>query len=110
MMSPLLERQLLFAQMVPFLLLRVEELGYKYTWGDAYRDPRCPYGLSNSLHRSRLAIDINLFKLSADGSVEYIKDDEGHRELGEWWESVGGTWGGRFSDPNHYSLEFHGVK
>lgn len=110
-MTKLLERQFLFAQMLPYLLMMVEELGYKYTLGDAYRDPRCGYGLSNSLHRSRLAIDINLFKINEEtGEVEYITTQEGHSELGEWWESVGGTWGGRFNDPNHYSLEFDGVK
>ncbi|HAO1973206.1 TPA: M15 family peptidase, partial [Escherichia coli] len=31
---------------------------------------------------------------------------------GEYWESIGGTWGGRFSraDGNHFSLEHNGVK
>jgi len=104
MMSPLLERQMMFAQMLPYLLLKVEELGYKYTLGDAYRDPRCPYGSERSLHRSRLAIDLNLFKLGPNGEVTYIQDDEGHKELGAWWESVGGTWGGKGNDFNHYSL------
>ena len=31
-------------------------------------------------------------------------------ELGEYWESIGGSWGGRFNDGNHYSLEHNGVK
>ena len=30
--------------------------------------------------------------------------------LGEWWESQGGTWGGRFRDGNHYGLEHDGAK
>jgi len=46
----------------------------------------------------RLAIDLNLFK---DG--EYLTDTEDHRFLGEFWESLGGTWGGRWDDGNHYS-------
>ena len=49
------------------------------------------------MHRSRLAIDLNLFR---DG--KYLTSSEDHRVLGEWWESVGGMWGGS-EDGNHYS-------
>jgi hypothetical protein len=28
--------------------------------------------------------------------------------LGLKWESMGGSWGGRFNDGNHYSLEHEG--
>jgi len=28
--------------------------------------------------------------------------------LGEYWESIGGSWGGRFGDGNHYSLKYKG--
>jgi hypothetical protein len=50
----------------------------------------------------RLAIDINLFK---DGV--YLESTEHHRQLGEWWEAQGGTWGGRFKQPdgNHYQYK-----
>jgi len=85
--------------------MKASELGYEVTLGDAYRDPRCGYGHKRSLHRLRLAIDLNLFK---DG--HYIRTTEGHRELGEWWESIGGSWGGRFDDGNHYSLEHRGMR
>ncbi len=49
----------------------------------------------------RLAIDLNLFR---DG--RYLETTEDHAPLGLFWESLGGTWGGRFRDPdgNHYSL------
>lgn len=94
----LLERQQVFAKLVPRLIDKAHELGYDVTLGDCYRDPRCPYGAKKSLHKSRLAIDLNLFK---DG--EYLTTTDAHQELGEWWESVGGTWGGRFNDGNHYS-------
>jgi len=30
--------------------------------------------------------------------------------LGEYWEGMGGSWGGRFSDGNHFSLTHNGVK
>jgi hypothetical protein len=60
-----------------------------------------------SLHRIRLAVDLNLFK---DG--KYLKDTDDHQELGEYWESIGGFWGGRFrnADGNHYSLEHNGMR
>ena len=72
-------------------------MGYEVTLGDAYRDPRCPYGSKSSKHKRRLAIDLNLFK-----NGQYLEGTESHRPLGEWWESQGGIWGGRFEDGNHY--------
>ncbi|ELR1854532.1 M15 family metallopeptidase, partial [Escherichia coli O22:H8] len=64
-------------------------------------------GIRNSLHTLRLAVDFNLFI-----NGEYQTDTDAYRPLGEYWESIGGTWGGRFSraDGNHFSLEHNGVK
>lgn len=86
-----------FAQAVAKLIQEAARLGYEVTFGDAYRDSRCPYGSLSSRHRSRLAIDLNLFRCG-----KYLTETEDHRPLGEWWESQGGIWGGRFSDGNHY--------
>ena len=47
--------------MIALLILHAEMLGYKLTFGDAYRDPRVTYGHKDSLHRKRLAVDLNLF-------------------------------------------------
>lgn len=113
MSETLRQKQSRFAQMVAALIRKASELGYEVTLGDAYRDPRVfgaigerkGYGESRSAHKQRLAIDINLFK---DG--QFISTTEGHRPLGEWWESQGGAWGGRFNDGNHYSLEDGGIK
>ena len=99
------EKQSRFAVMAAKLILRADELGYSVTLGDAYRDSRCDYGHPNSLHRRRLAIDLNLFR---DGKFLQLTDD--HLPLGMFWESLGGSWGGRFSDGNHYSLEHKGMK
>jgi hypothetical protein len=101
------EQQSKFAVMVADLIQKAGEMGYEVTLGDAYRDPRLHgnpgakkgYGAANSYHKSRLAIDLNLFR---DG--KYLSSTEDHRPLGEWWESRGGTWGGRWKDGNHYSL------
>jgi hypothetical protein len=98
MASRLLRAQWAFAQRVPYLLLQAHQLGFAVSLGDAYRDPRCPYGSKSSRHKSRLAIDLNLFNASGT----YLTDTDDHRPLGEWWESIGGIWGGRFEDGNHY--------
>jgi len=98
-----------FARMVPRLIDKAHEMGFEVTLGDGYRDPRVfgkmgerlGYGESNSCHKLRLAIDLNLFRNGV-----FCDKSEDHRPLGEWWESQGGAWGGRFNDGNHYSLQF----
>ena len=76
--------------------------GYEVTFGDAWaKDGH----RKDSLHYSRLAIDLNLFK-----SSKWLTNTEDHLPAGEYWESIGGTWGGRFNDGNHYSLEHRGRK
>ncbi len=94
--------------MLALLVLHAYHLGYELTEGDSYRDPRLHgkmgvkkgYGDKNSFHKKRLAKDYNLFK---DGV--FLTETSDHEPLGVYWESIGGTWGGRFSKPdgNHYS-------
>jgi len=101
--------------MVNLLLTYIHHIGLECTEGDGYRDPRMHgklgerrgYGSRNSLHKLRLAIDLNLFK---DG--QYLKLTEEYKLAGEFWESIGGSWGGRFSTPdgNHFSLEHNGMR
>lgn len=78
------------------LIISAYALGYELTPGDTY--PGKFKHKKGSWHEKGLAIDLNLFK---DG--KYLTSTESHRELGELWESLGGTWGGRFKDGNHYS-------
>lgn len=106
-------KQRKFTLMIAQLIQWAYEQGYEATVGDAYRDPRLHgqvgekkgYGASGSLHKERLAMDLNLFK---DG--KFLTATEDHKPLGEKWESMGGSWGGRFNDGNHYSLEHQGRK
>mgnify|MGYP003658985107 FL=1 len=91
-----------FTKMTALLILYAYERGYELTFGDAWaRDSHS----DNSCHYIRLAIDLNLFK---DGV--YLTKTEDHTFLGEFWESIGGAWGGRFRDGNHYSMEYKGRK
>ena len=105
------QKQELFMELLPSLLLKAFEMGYKVRGGDLFRDPRVHgpigikqgYGHPKSAHKNKLAIDLNLFK---DG--KFLQSTEDHRPLGEWWEKQHELcrWGGRFQDGNHYSL-FH---
>lgn len=103
------EKQSEFACMVADLIHEAAIREYAFTFGDAYRSReyaamRGKLG-TRSLHHKRLAIDLNLFK---DG--KWLRSTAAHKELGELWESWGGSWGGRFGDGNHYSLAHGGVK
>lgn len=107
------QKQRRFTAMVAKLIEWAYDNGYELTFGDAYRDPRLHgemgvkkgYGATNSCHKLRLAIDLNLFQ---GGS--YLSSTEDHLPMGEYWESIGGTWGGRFQDGNHYALSHGGFK
>ncbi len=80
---------------VMLLIIYAHIKGYEITFGDAYAKSGHK---KDSFHYKRLAIDLNLFK---DG--EYLTKTEDHEPLGKFWEFLGGTWGGRFEDGNHYS-------
>lgn len=106
------EKQRLFTKMVGQLITWAYANGYELTFGEAYRTPeqanlneKRGRGIAGSLHCTRLAIDLNLF---IDG--EYTTATEAYTPLGVYWELLGGTWGGRFSDGNHFSLEYNGRK
>ena len=114
------QKQSRFACMIARLILWANEHGYEVTLGEAWRPQETAdlyasqgRGSARSLHCSRLAVDLNLFK---DG--RYLSSTESHRPLGEQWERMGGAWGGRFKDSqgrpkpdgNHYSVGHRGMK
>lgn len=107
------EKQSRFTLNVAFLILEAEKRGYSVTFGDAFRDHRLHgkpgeklgYGHRNSNHKNRLAIDLNLF----DGK-RYITDEEGHKDLHEWWSDKCGGAEMIEGDPNHYSFKHKGVR
>lgn len=110
------DAQRLFASRVPRLIDKIYEEGYECTIGDVFRDPRVHgkfgekvgYAHPKSVHKLKLAIDLNLFK---DG--EYLSSTEAHRPFGEFWVSLdpeNHRWGGEFDDGNHYSFTYWGVK
>lgn len=113
-MSLLFDRQVEFAKLLPMLISKAYELGYLLTLGECYRTPEQAAlnaqrgsGIPNSLHCLRLAVDLQLFL-----NGRYLTSTEDYKPLGEFWESLGGSWGGRFSKPdgNHFSLSFNGIR
>ena len=106
-------KQRRFTKMIGLRIEYAYQNGYELTFGDAYRDPKVhgkvgekkSYSAASSLHKQRLAVDFNLFR-----GGQYLTSTEDHRPLGEYWEALGGSWGGRFNDGNHYSLEHEGRK
>lgn len=113
-MSQLLIKQQQFAKMIPSLLSKAFELGYEVkilecqrTKAQANANAEASIGISRSLHLDCLAIDLALFK-----GTQYLTEFKDYLPLGEFWESIGGSWGGRFHnvDSDHFSLMFNGVR
>ena len=98
------EKQAEFTHMIAKLIIFAYENGYQLTFGDCARIDRKGH-MKNSLHYLRLAVDFNAFL-----NGKYLKKTEDYLPLGEFWESIGGAWGGRFNDGNHFSLEHNGYK
>ena len=96
-----------FAVMVAKLIMHVQSLpGHAVTFGEAYRTPEQAalnaakgIGIKNSLHCFRQAVDLNLFIDSV-----YQTSTMAYKALGDFWKSLGGTWGGDFprADGNHF--------
>lgn len=112
------DKQKLFPRLVADLFAGIYAMGYSCSLGDGYRDPRVfgeygeskGYSARHSMHKLRLAIDINLY----DKEGNYIKDS-GHpayKEVGAFWKSRHELceWGGETgrNDGNHFSLSHDG--
>lgn len=106
----LFDRQCEFAYEIALLIVKIHDDGYGVRFGDAWRstDPlsvpdsqiklsyqelllfngktKVKYGK----HNDRLAIDL----LVSMNNVQI--SEEGYRKYGEYWETRGGVWGGRF--------------
>lgn len=70
------------------LLARAESWGMQPVIGDALRtcaDQAATSQIDRSWHVFGRAVDLQL------------RGADAYRRLGEWWESVGGTWGGRWT-------------
>jgi hypothetical protein len=102
--------ELLFLKLIPFIYSE----GYKIRAGDFFRDERVHgsygekvgYASAKSLHKLKLAADLNL---TLDG--RYLIRTADHADFGRYWLSLDPLcrWGGsNGSDGNHYSFEHDG--
>lgn len=111
----LLEKQHLFARLVPKLFAYVHNVLHgEVTLGEAWRPPETAAlyakqgkGIATSLHTERLAVDLNLFL-----GGEYRTDVEAYEPLGLFWTSLHPDcrWGGNFKsrDAVHFSITHGG--
>lgn len=121
-MTPLVERQHAFAHALADLFQWMVVQGYEWSLGDAWRStdelncPKCGTAVTYqgllkyngrskvrySTHNDRCALDIVLWK---DGEITYKGED--YKKIGEYWESIGGRWGGHFKGfPDYGHFEF----
>ncbi len=118
-MLTLHQKQTAFSVLLGKLILMANYMGYEVSMGEAWRsdetaglDAKEGKGISNSLHRLRLAVDICLFK-----SGDYLTETKDYEPLGTWWknqssEDLKCCWGGDFSKPdgNHFSVAHQGAE
>jgi hypothetical protein len=100
--SELGDKRKLFTRCICLLLEKMLDDGYEPMLGkDGLKH------MEHSLHFEGLAWDIDLTK---DGV--YLPSGKEHAPYGEFWEGLHPDccWGGRFGDPNHYSIQFGGRK
>jgi len=109
------EKQEIFSRGLSLLLDFAHMRGFSVRIGEVERSKveARRKGFENSNHTRRLAVDLHLFR-----GGRYLSKTSDHEELGEFWESLSGSygkdgtnlefsWGGRFNDGNHYSIK-HG--
>lgn len=111
------QKQELFMRLLPRLIDHAHIKGYQLRGGELLRtdsqaeaNAASGAGIRNSLHKVKLAIDLNLFK---DG--QFLSQTSDHAFLGEFWKGLHPLcrWGGDFAtrpDGNHYSIEHAGVR
>jgi hypothetical protein len=121
----MVEKQARFARTISGFIPKAFDMGYLLNFGEAWRPEilaqmykKLGKGITNSLHWSRLAIDLNAY-VKVNGIWVYLDASEKwhipHLEkLGELWKSLDkdAAWGGDFSkkDQNHYSFQHNGVR
>ena len=112
------DKQKLFSRLLADLIYGIYAMGYSCSMGDGFRDSRVHgdygqkegYSATYSLHKLRLAQDINL--MDRDGNWIQDSDHPAYKEVGAFWKSRHELceWGGEpgRNDANHFSLSHDG--
>lgn len=108
-MSALVDQQARFLLAACKLIEYATSLGYKVTGGEFERTKeqaalyvKSGKGILSSMHCARRAIDLNFY---LDGMLK--ADKKSLDQVGRYWESIGGVWGGRFKaydDSRHFEM------
>ena len=109
-MSALVDQQAKFLLAACKLIEFATAQGYTVTGGELERTAEQAKlyaaqgkGIVNSMHCARRAIDLNFY--APDGALK--ADKVSLEPIGKYWESLGGTWGGRFTkldDSRHFEM------
>ena len=114
----LVEKQWLFQEQITKLKQFAFSQGYKISGGDSYRSKRVfgewgekkGYGSAYSVHKLRLAEDLNLWVQRGEKMVYADKGTEPEwKILHNKWEELGGA-PAIDGDMNHFSFEFRGYR
>lgn len=89
-----------FTRMILLLLEYLDFMGYEVRFDREH----CNH-MEKSLHYEGLAKDLLFFKNGV-----YLTKSSDYETAGLFWESIGGTWGGRWDDGNHFSVSHGGRK
>ena len=107
------QKQERFARAIMLLLLHLHALGYSMRGGHWFRCQDCYTGAKNSVHKSKLALDINLtIAPSHDERPRLLTGQaaiKAHNKLHDHWDTIGGA--PRIKhDLNHYSFSHNGMR
>ena len=105
------QKQEKFSRLIMLLLLHLHSLGYSMRGGHWFRCADCYIGKKNSVHKEKLAFDINLtYAPSKDERPRLLTGTaaiKAHAKLHDYWDSIGGA--KRIEgDYNHYSFAHGG--
>ena len=101
----LVDKQHFHAMRLARLFFYADSLGYQIAggaWGMLENETT---GERHDLHTVRLLTNVNV---SRHGTLLF--DVDSVKPLGDYWETLGGTWGGNFDTPkvNHFSTPYQG--
>jgi len=107
------QKQEKFSRLIMLLILHLHSLGYSMRGGHWLRCQNCRIGKKNSLHKQKLAFDINLtLAPSPDERPRLLTGtaaEKAHSRLHDYGDSIGLA--PRIpGDLNHYSLEHHSMR
>lgn len=107
------QKQEKFSRMIMLLMLHLHAKGYSMRGGHWQRCRGCHIGARNSVHKEKLAFDINLtLAPSHDERPRLLTGkaaEKAHSLLHDYFDQIGGA--PRIpGDLNHYSLEHNGMR